>query len=287
MPQPTAPLTEFIRTYEQATNSHDITQLVPLIAPDAVYWFSDGSHRGREAILSAIAKTFATIRDEIYQIDDLEWIAHSDDHAVCRYRFTWTGTIDSQRQTARSERSAAGGLSPVRLLLSSRSVSNRIATPRSGTVIAPLQHPGTGPTAPVERPGASCCYLAPGVGRRPRGGPSNQAVRLPRGRVTPTYGPDPRSVTRAIALPAIPNSGARSGYVPWRPRAHNGSEAPGTPPRTAPPWPSSSRAWPVPSPYRRAPTADRRRARPPAAPTVRLGGPPIGNPQPWRQQGQR
>jgi hypothetical protein len=60
MPEPTAPLTEFIRTYEQATNSHDITQLVPLIAPEAVYWFSDGSHHGREAILAAIAETFAT-----------------------------------------------------------------------------------------------------------------------------------------------------------------------------------------------------------------------------------
>ncbi|WP_282704338.1 nuclear transport factor 2 family protein, partial [Streptomyces sp. CC219B] len=60
------------------------------------YWFSDGSHRGREAVLSAITETFATIRDEIYQIDDLEWIAHSDHHAVCRYRFTWTGTIDGQ-----------------------------------------------------------------------------------------------------------------------------------------------------------------------------------------------
>ncbi|MFD8386811.1 nuclear transport factor 2 family protein [Streptomyces sp. NPDC059679] len=89
MPGPAAPLTEFIRAYEQATNSHDITRLVPLIAPEAVYWFSDGSHRGREAVLSAITKTFATIRDEIYEINDLEWIAHSDDHAVCRYRFTW------------------------------------------------------------------------------------------------------------------------------------------------------------------------------------------------------
>lgn len=96
MPEHTASLTEFIRTYEQATNSHDITQLVPLIASGAVYWFSDGSHRGREAILSAIAKTFATIRDEIYQIDDLEWIAQSDDHAICRYRFAWTGTINSR-----------------------------------------------------------------------------------------------------------------------------------------------------------------------------------------------
>ncbi|MFF7580586.1 MULTISPECIES: hypothetical protein [unclassified Streptomyces] len=58
MPEPTAALTEFIRIYEQATNSHDITRLVPLIARDAVYWFSDGSHRGREAVLSAISKTF-------------------------------------------------------------------------------------------------------------------------------------------------------------------------------------------------------------------------------------
>ncbi|MFD3563773.1 YybH family protein [Streptomyces sp. NPDC058686] len=96
MPQPAAPLTEFIRTYEQATNSHDITQLVPLIAPGAVYWFSDGSYRGREAILSAVGKTFATIHDEIDQIDDLEWIALSNDHAICRYRFTWTGTINGQ-----------------------------------------------------------------------------------------------------------------------------------------------------------------------------------------------
>ncbi|WP_392666885.1 YybH family protein [Streptomyces sp. LN785] len=96
MPELTVRLTEFIRAYEQATNSHDTVQLVPLIAPEAVYWFSDGSHRGREAILSAIAETFATIRDEIYQINDLEWITYSDNHAVCRYQFTWTGTIDGQ-----------------------------------------------------------------------------------------------------------------------------------------------------------------------------------------------
>ena len=96
MPEATASLTEFVRAYERATNSHDIAQLVALIAPDAVYWFSDGSHRGREAILSAIAETFATIHDETYQINDLEWIAHSGDYAVCRYRFAWTGTIDGQ-----------------------------------------------------------------------------------------------------------------------------------------------------------------------------------------------
>jgi hypothetical protein len=50
-------------------------------------------HASPNARLSAPRPTF---RDEIYQIDGLEWFAHSDDHAVCRYRFTWTGTIDGQ-----------------------------------------------------------------------------------------------------------------------------------------------------------------------------------------------
>jgi ketosteroid isomerase-like protein len=96
MPEPTSEVTAFVRAYERATNSHDIAQLAPLIAVDAVYWFSDGSHRGRQAILAAIADTFAAIRDECYRIDELEWIARSDMYAVCRYRFAWTGVIDTQ-----------------------------------------------------------------------------------------------------------------------------------------------------------------------------------------------
>lgn len=96
MPEPTAALTAFARAYEQATSSHDITRLALLIAPDAVYWFTGGSHRGREAILAAIARAFDTIHDEIYQIDELEWITCNDSHAACRYRFTWTGSINGQ-----------------------------------------------------------------------------------------------------------------------------------------------------------------------------------------------
>ena len=52
----THPPMEFIRAYEEATNSHDIVQLTPLIAAD-------------------------------------------DEHAVCRYRFAWSGTVDGQPRT--------------------------------------------------------------------------------------------------------------------------------------------------------------------------------------------
>lgn len=89
-------LAAFMDTYERATNGRDTTQLAPLIARDAVYWFTDASHGGREAILSAIADTFRTIVNETYRISDLEWVVAEDNHAVCRYRFSWTGNINGQ-----------------------------------------------------------------------------------------------------------------------------------------------------------------------------------------------
>lgn len=92
-------LTAFIRRYEQATNQHDFDQLAPLIAIDATYWFTDGSHHGIDAIKAAIEQTFAKIADEHYEIRDLEWVASKEDIAVCRYRFFWQGIVDSEPQS--------------------------------------------------------------------------------------------------------------------------------------------------------------------------------------------
>jgi ketosteroid isomerase-like protein len=96
MSDPVVELTSFMVRYEQATNSHDIDLVAPLIADDAAYWFSDGSHRGIAAVKAAIEDTFATIRDEVYEIKDLEWIVLTADTAVCRYRFSWKGVIDGE-----------------------------------------------------------------------------------------------------------------------------------------------------------------------------------------------
>ena len=87
-------LNGFLGAYERATNSREIERLVPLIAAEAVYWFSDGSHRGRDAVLSAIEATFAAIHDEVYRISEVEWVVCERAHAVCRYRFSWTGVVE-------------------------------------------------------------------------------------------------------------------------------------------------------------------------------------------------
>lgn len=94
-----AELTSFVHRYEQATNRHDFAHLVPLIADDATYWFTEGSYHGIDAIRTAVERTFATILDEVYEVEDLEWVAISDDLAVCRYRFSWRGVVDGKLQS--------------------------------------------------------------------------------------------------------------------------------------------------------------------------------------------
>jgi uncharacterized protein (TIGR02246 family) len=98
MPAVTAGLGDFMDRYEEATNSHDVSRVAPLIANDATYWFTDGSYRGRTEIAGAIERTFATITDEVYRIRDLDWVIAGPDYAACRYRFSWTGVVNGQRR---------------------------------------------------------------------------------------------------------------------------------------------------------------------------------------------
>nr|WP_308129554.1 nuclear transport factor 2 family protein [Actinoplanes polyasparticus] len=96
MADPHAELTAFMYQYERTTNRHDFDELAPLIADGATYWFTEGSYHGIDAIKAAVERTFATIFDEVYQLEELEWIAIADDLAVCRYRFRWNGTVDGK-----------------------------------------------------------------------------------------------------------------------------------------------------------------------------------------------
>lgn len=99
MPELTAELAAFMARYKLANNSHDIDRVLPMIAPDATYWFTDGSYRGLEEIKSAIERTFAAIREEVYEISDLEWVVVTGKHAVCTYNFSWTGMVDGRRHS--------------------------------------------------------------------------------------------------------------------------------------------------------------------------------------------
>ncbi|MGW2346546.1 YybH family protein [Streptomyces sp. NPDC001661] len=92
-------LASFMRAYESTNNSRDIERLVPFIAEDANYWFSDGSYRGIEEIRSAVEKTFSIILDEVHEVRDMEWPVLTTGVAVCRYRFAWTGVVEGRQHS--------------------------------------------------------------------------------------------------------------------------------------------------------------------------------------------
>jgi ketosteroid isomerase-like protein len=69
-----------------------------MIAPDATYWFTDGSYTGIDEIRQAVEATFTKLQDEVYRISDVRWPLATETAAVCTYHFSWQATIDGKRQ---------------------------------------------------------------------------------------------------------------------------------------------------------------------------------------------
>ena len=88
------PLEAFLAGYIRATNTHRFDDVAPLINEDAVFWFSSGSYRGLTAIRAAFERTWAMIQNEVYTVEDVEWLTQDDSSAVCLYTFRWRGDID-------------------------------------------------------------------------------------------------------------------------------------------------------------------------------------------------
>lgn len=88
---------EALRAYEAALGTQDWAQVEPLVHPDVTVTFSDGAcHRGREAVGAAFSRNFASIEDERYALEDVEWVATGPCHAVCTYRFRWSGLVGGE-----------------------------------------------------------------------------------------------------------------------------------------------------------------------------------------------
>jgi ketosteroid isomerase-like protein len=94
-------LNQFLKEYENQTNTHVFENLRPLIAEDAVFWFPDGSYKGIYEIQKAFEATFSRIQDEDYHINNLEWLAIGPVLAVCVYNFHWTGVVNGKKAEGR------------------------------------------------------------------------------------------------------------------------------------------------------------------------------------------
>lgn len=85
-----------LEKYKIEINKHNFDALEPLISRDCKFWFSSGTFVGLEQTRKAFEKTWGLIKEEVYSLTDVEWIAESELAAVCTYTFHWKGVIDGK-----------------------------------------------------------------------------------------------------------------------------------------------------------------------------------------------
>jgi ketosteroid isomerase-like protein len=89
----------FIKLYEEATNSHEFNNVVELIHEDALYRFTDGDFNGIDEIKSAFEITWNKIQNETYKISDLKIINIDNNSATFTYTFNWSGIVDGTEKS--------------------------------------------------------------------------------------------------------------------------------------------------------------------------------------------
>lgn len=86
----------FIRSYESALATQTWENVAPLIHPDCVATFNDGTYHGIAAVEAAFRRTFALIEDEEYRLSEIRWLKEAEHFAVLTYIFNWSGKIDGK-----------------------------------------------------------------------------------------------------------------------------------------------------------------------------------------------
>lgn len=80
-----------LEKYIAATNTHDFKNVKAIIAPDAVYWFTNKTCTNTADIQAFFEQTWEMIQDEVYKASDVNWLAVDHDAAACTYTYHWEG----------------------------------------------------------------------------------------------------------------------------------------------------------------------------------------------------
>lgn len=88
---------DFLVRYVDASQRHDLAALREMIAPDAVYFFSNESvHRGHDEVVAAIERNFAAIEAESYEVTHTDWLIDWAESALAVYDYAWSGRVDGE-----------------------------------------------------------------------------------------------------------------------------------------------------------------------------------------------
>lgn len=84
--------------YRGLINSHDFDLLERyVIAPDAIFVFSDQRHEGIAAVRAGFERTWSILPDEVYEMSEGEWLIDGPNSAACTFRYSYRGTLADGR----------------------------------------------------------------------------------------------------------------------------------------------------------------------------------------------
>lgn len=87
--------------YRSLINTHDFDRLAEeVIAPDALFVFTEKTHRGLEAVRAAFNRTWSILPDEVYSMTDAEWLARDANTALVVFRYSYKGTMKNGQPLA-------------------------------------------------------------------------------------------------------------------------------------------------------------------------------------------
>jgi len=79
--------------YRALINTHDFEQLAEaVIAPEALFVFTDKTHRGVDEIRAAFNRTWSVLPDEVYTMSDAQWLTRDRESALVVFRYSYRGT---------------------------------------------------------------------------------------------------------------------------------------------------------------------------------------------------
>lgn len=89
-------LNDLIKRYVDATNTHDFSHVEPLLTADAVYLFNQRAMRGVAEIKPYFEDAWRRLPDEVYGIENVQWLSVDHDSATGIYEYTYHGNQEGK-----------------------------------------------------------------------------------------------------------------------------------------------------------------------------------------------
>lgn len=88
---------EIFKDFLNALASQDGEAAQAFYHDDATIFFREGSYYGKFQIKMILQNTFSIIKDETFDVKNLNWNFQSDQFATCTFEYNWTGTIQGKQ----------------------------------------------------------------------------------------------------------------------------------------------------------------------------------------------